>query len=94
MCISFIGGNDTGVKERVDITKGKQLTKEEKIEDFEYMFKTIEEAYPFLEVNKRVNNVEWIANKEEYLEKIKNTKNDKEFIEAIKFVDKELEKEK
>lgn len=90
MCISFIGCNDTGVKERVDITKGKQLTKEEKIEDFEYMFKTIEEAYPFLEVNKRVNNVEWIANKEEYLEKIKNTKNDKEFIEAITQILNEL----
>lgn len=90
MCISFIGCNDTGVKERVDITKGKQLTKEEKIEDFEYMFKTIEEAYPFLEVNKRVNNVDWIANKEEYLEKIKNTKNDKEFIEVITQILSEL----
>ena len=90
MCISFIGCNDTGVKEIVDITKSKQLTKEEKIEDFEYMFKTIEEAYPFLEVNKRVNNVDWIANKEEYLEKIKNTKNDKEFIEAITQILSEL----
>lgn len=90
MCISLVGCNDTGVKEIGDITKFKQLTKEEKIEDFEYMFKTIEEAYPFLEVNKRVNNVDWIANKEEYLEKIKNTKNDKEFIEAITQILSEL----
>lgn len=90
MCISLVGCNDTGVKEIGDITKFKQLTKEEKIEDFEYMFKTIEEAYPFLEANKRVNNVDWIANKEEYLEKIKNTKNDKEFIEAITQILSEL----
>lgn len=81
MSISLVGCNDVEFKE---------LTKEEKVEDFEYMFKTIEEAYPFLEVNKRVNNVDWIANKEEYLEKVKNTKNDEEFIEAITEILSEL----
>lgn len=81
MSISLVGCNDVEFKE---------LTKEEKVEDFEYMFKTIEEAYPFLEVNKRVNNVDWIANKEEYLEKVKNTKNDEEFIEAISEILSEL----
>lgn len=81
MSISLVACNDVEFKE---------LTKEEKIEDFEYMFKTIEEAYPFLEVNKRVNNVDWIANKEEYLDKIKNTKNDEEFIEAISEILSEL----
>lgn len=81
MSISLVACNDVEFKE---------LTKEEKIEDFEYMFKTIEEAYPFLEVNKRVNNVDWIANKEEYLDKVKNTKNDEEFIEAISEILSEL----
>ena len=74
MCISLVACSDT---------KTKQLTEKEKIEDFEYMFKTIEEAYPYLEVNKRVNNVDWISSKEAYLEKIKNTKNDQEFIAAM-----------
>ena len=74
MCISLVACSDT---------KAKQLTEKEKIEDFEYMFKTIEEAYPYLEVNKRVNNVDWISSKEAYLEKIKNTKNDQEFIAAM-----------
>ena len=83
MCISLVACSDTEVKEIEDNTKVKQLTQKEKIEDFEYMFKTIEEAYPFLEVNKRVNNVDWIGSKEAYLEKIKNTKNDQEFIAAM-----------
>ena len=90
MCISLVSCNDTEVKETGETTKVKQLTKKEKIKDFEYMFKTIEEAYPFLEVNKRVNNVDWVANKEEYLEKIKNTTNDEEFIGAINQILSEL----
>ena len=39
---------------KVDI--GTPLTEEQKIEDFNYLYKTIEENYPFLETNKRLNN--------------------------------------
>lgn len=59
------------------------LTKEEKIQDFEYMYDVIKQSYPYLEVNKRVNNIDWLANKDSYLEKIKNTKNDDEFISVL-----------
>ena len=61
----------------------KNLTKEEKIQDFEYMYDVIKQSYPYLEVNKRVNNIDWLANKDSYLEKIKNTKNDDEFISVL-----------
>lgn len=57
-----------------------QLTTKEKVDDFEYMYDVIKESYPFLEVNKRVNGVDWLANKDVYLERIKKTKNDKKFI--------------
>lgn len=56
------------------------LTEEQKIEDFNYLYKTIEENYPFLEVNKRVNNIDWLSKKEEYLQRVKNTTNDNEFL--------------
>lgn len=56
------------------------LTQREKVEDFLYMYDVIEKSYPYLEVNKRVNNVDWLANKDNYLARIKNTKNDEEFI--------------
>lgn len=59
------------------------LTKKEKIEDFQYMYNVIKESYPYLEVNKRVNNIDWLDNKEYYLERIKNTEDDTEFINEL-----------
>ena len=59
------------------------LTTEQKIEDFNYLYKTIEENYPFLEVNKRVNNIDWLEQKEYYLELVKNTPDDKQFLIAL-----------
>lgn len=63
---------------KVDINTS--LTEEQKIEDFNYLYKTIEENYPFLEVNKRVNNIDWLSKNEEYLQRVKNTTNDSEFL--------------
>ena len=64
-------------------TSEDKLTKKEKVEDFQYMYDVIKESYPYLEVNKRVNGIDWLANREDYLEKIKNTKDDEEFISEI-----------
>lgn len=46
------------------------LTTQEKIEDFEFLYKTIVENYPYLEVNKRTYGIDWITNKEMYVERI------------------------
>lgn len=59
------------------------MSTEEKLEDFEYMYKLLEENYPFFEVNKRLYNVDWLGNKKKYTKIIKNTKNDAEFFVAI-----------
>lgn len=67
-----------------------QLTEKEKVEDFEYLYKTIEENYPFLEVNKRVNGVDWLGNKEEYLESIKSSNGDYQFIQTLDNILKDL----
>ncbi|MGX4600194.1 S41 family peptidase [Faecalimicrobium sp. JNUCC 81] len=67
-----------------------QLSTKEKVEDFEYMYKVIKEGYPFLEVNKRLNNEDWLANKDKYLEKIKNTTNDDEFVNVMTEIVMEL----
>ncbi len=63
--------------------KKGQLSKEEKIEDFEYVCDAIKNGYPYLDVNKRRNNIDWLGNKDKYLKRIKNTKNDEEFIEEM-----------
>ncbi|WP_339288391.1 S41 family peptidase [Paenibacillus sp. FSL E2-0201] len=62
------------------------LTVEQRLEDFDYMWKIIEENYPFLEVNKRLNGEDWLANKEEYRNKIAAVKTDDEFFRRMRFV--------
>lgn len=66
------------------------LTTKEKMEDFEYTYNIIKENYPFLEVNKRLHGVDWLANKDEYIERIKNTRTDDEFIEELSNIMREL----
>ncbi|MEK4061215.1 MULTISPECIES: S41 family peptidase [unclassified Paenibacillus] len=59
------------------------LTKEQKHEDFEYMYKILQENYPFFEVNKRANGVDWLADKDKYLEKVEGTPTDLQFYGAL-----------
>lgn len=59
------------------------LTTEEKVSDFESLYKVLEENYPFFDVNKRLNGVDWLANKEKYIEMVKNTKTDEEYFNTL-----------
>ena len=54
-----------------------------KLKDFEYLYSVLEENYPFFEVNKRQNDVDWLENKRKYKRLIKNTKTDAEFYVAM-----------
>lgn len=60
-----------------------ELTEEEKVEDFNYLFKTIIENYPYLEVNKRMKGVDWEGNYDKYLEFVINSRTDKIFFERL-----------
>jgi len=59
------------------------MSTDEKLEDFEYMYTLLKENYPFFKVNKRLHNVDWLKNKSKYEKMIKNTKNDAEFFVAL-----------
>ncbi|WP_426350622.1 S41 family peptidase [Alloiococcus sp. CFN-8] len=59
------------------------LSQEAKLEDFNYMYQVIKEGYPFLDVNKRLNDVDWLAYKDTYEEWIKETEDDEAFIAAL-----------
>lgn len=67
-----------------------QLSKKEKLEDFNYMYEVIRDGYPYLEVNKRVNNIDWLANKDDYENLIEKTNSDEEFITALEDILKDL----
>lgn len=73
-----------------DVTEVIPLTTRQKVKDFEYLYKILKENYPYFEVNKRENNIDWLANKEEYVKRIKNTSNDVEFLEEISNILEEL----
>lgn len=85
--VGFIleGYRQQQAEERREIinTPLKLLTRKEKLEDMEYLYKIITENYPYLEVNKRMNGVDWAAQKEAYLSKIRQTATDEEFLKAL-----------
>lgn len=60
-----------------------ELSKDEKLEDFEYMFGVIENNYPYLEINKRKNKVDWINNRERYKETIIKSTTDEAFRRSL-----------
>lgn len=77
LSIALIGCSKGGTKE---------LSTKEKVQDFEYMYQVIKEGYPYIDVNKRLNNVDWLANKDSYLKRIKSTRNDKKFIKELSLI--------
>lgn len=67
-----------------------RFSSKEKLRDFEYIYGSLEEEYPFFEVNKRQNNLDWLAEKSRFKRIIKNTNNDAEFLVAVNNILKEL----
>lgn len=60
-----------------------QLTTEQKLADFDYLYHTMKENYPYFDVKKRMTNYDWLAQKGEFEGWIKESKNDREFGNAI-----------
>jgi C-terminal processing protease CtpA/Prc len=56
-----------------------QMTTAQKVEDFNYLYNTMKDNFPFFEVKKRMLNYDWLAQRNEFENRIKETKNDKEF---------------
>ncbi len=57
-----------------------QLTVRQKVKDFEYLYQTLKDNYPYFGAAKRQMGLDWLAEKENFLNKIKKTKNDREYI--------------
>ena len=88
--ISFSGCKNKDDELAVDLKLVSPLTQEQKVEDFNFMYSILKESYPYLELNKRVNGVDWLANKEVYVNKIKATNSDREFYDSLQSILKEL----
>lgn len=70
--------------------KVNTLTKEERLADFEYLYDTLKDNYPYFEMNKRLNNVDWLGKKDEYIKRIDACKDDKSFLETLQGILAEL----
>lgn len=46
------------------IEKQEGLTSEEYIEDFDFVYETLETYYPYFDINKELHNMDWLGNRE------------------------------
>lgn len=60
-----------------------ELTIEEKLEDFNYMYKVLKENHPYFEVEKRKTGYDWLAHREDFENWIKATKNNRDYFSTI-----------
>ena len=83
LMVSIFSSKLFAEKNDINFNTGTQLSQEQKLSDFKYMYNILKENYPFFGVNKRVNNIDWLSNKETYINRIKQTKNDKDFFNTL-----------
>lgn len=60
-----------------------QLTSQEKLEDFDFLYMELEASYPYFHINERLNNIDWLSRRNIYQDQILKTKNDKDFLKAL-----------
>ena len=71
------------IKTRGENSSTNNLSSDEKLADFEYMYSVIEHNHPFIKVNTRLTGIDWLRNKQMYIKKIEKTKNDTQFFHCL-----------
>ncbi|EEB35074.1 hypothetical protein ANHYDRO_02038 [Anaerococcus hydrogenalis DSM 7454] len=59
--------------------KIEDLSKDQYLEDFDFAYNILETYYPYFDINKKVNNIDWLEKKDSYRKYIGNSKNDVDF---------------
>lgn len=62
---------------------GNQLTTDQKLEDFRYMFHILRENHPYLALKARVEGYDWLGHEQEFEDAVRRTKTDREFAKEI-----------
>lgn len=71
--------------------KPKQLTVEQRLEDYRVMMDILREDYPFFGVSRRLTGKDWLADRSGDEERIRAAKNDEEFAEILNDILLELQ---
>lgn len=61
----------------------KNMTVPEKVSDFTYLYETLRGNYPYFNVYNRTHGECWLSKKEAFLEKVRSTSDDREYILLI-----------
>lgn len=59
------------------------LTIEQRLEDFDYLYSTLRESFPYFEVKKRQYGYDWLDKKDQFRERIASTESDLEFYNIV-----------
>ncbi len=80
---NYISNNETPKLSSTASNQTDQMTPEEVKADFDYFMNIIKDDYPYLEVNQRLNGVDFLDNKGRYWLMIKDVKTKTEFAEKL-----------
>ena len=62
---------------------GPQLSREERVADFDYLYNTMKENYPLFGVQERVHGTRWLDNYDRYVGKVRDARSDIQFAKAL-----------
>ncbi|WP_244499150.1 S41 family peptidase [Thermoanaerobacter thermohydrosulfuricus] len=82
LAIIFLGTH-IFLNTQLNLWQPKELSEKQKIEDFEYMYNILKDNYAHFYEVKKMYGYDWLAYKEQFKEKIKKTKNNLEFYNAL-----------
>ena len=83
--------NDINTINLKDIDNSEfDLTTEDYLYDFNYAYDTLKKYYPFFEINKMAYGIDWLDNKKDYEDYIRESKNDLDFYNRMNDVLGEL----
>ncbi len=76
--------------ESESVTALKPLTSDQKTIDFEYLYTVLRDNYPFFGVAERKYGVDWLANHDEYVRRLKATADDTAYYRELNDILREL----
>ncbi|HCO67695.1 MAG TPA: hypothetical protein DIT04_08085 [Dysgonomonas sp.] len=70
--------------------KKLQLSEEQKVNDFLYLYETMQANYPYFGKAKRKSGVDWLGKKEEYIQRVRSTASDSVYLHTLIDILREL----
>ena len=73
----------TGILAILLTSCARDLSTEQKLEDFRYLFEIIRDNHPYIELKARVEGYDWLEHEKEFEDAVRASRNDREFAQAI-----------